>query len=41
MNKSKGVHKALGRGGRARVIEITLKSKPSAPPKPRRKEVSK
>jgi hypothetical protein len=28
MNKKAKVHKALGRGGRARVTEITIKSKP-------------
>jgi hypothetical protein len=28
MKKTKGVHKSLGRGGRARATEITIKSKP-------------
>jgi hypothetical protein len=28
MNKKTKVHKALGRAGRARVTEITIKSKP-------------
>jgi hypothetical protein len=41
--KTKGVHKVLGRGGRARVTEITIKSKPVrvVTITPRRKENSK
>jgi hypothetical protein len=43
MNKKVKVHKALGRGGRARVTEITIKSKPVRVPaaNPRRQEVKK
>jgi hypothetical protein len=42
MLKKTKVHKALGRGGRARVTEITIKSKPVRVPaiNPRR-EVKK
>jgi hypothetical protein len=41
--KVKGTHKALGRGGRARVTEITIKSKPVRvlPAKQPRQEVKK
>jgi hypothetical protein len=41
MKKTKGTHKALGRGGRARVIEVTVKSKPvrALAAKQRRQEV--
>jgi hypothetical protein len=41
MKKTKGVHKALGRGGRVRVTEITIKSRPVRVPaaNQRRQEV--
>ena len=41
--KIKGVHKSLGRAGRARVTEITIKSKPVRVPavNPRREAKSK
>ena len=41
MNKKVKVHKALGRGDRARVTEITIKSKPvrALAAKQRRQEV--
>jgi hypothetical protein len=43
MTKKVKVHKALGRGGRARVTEITIKSKPVRVPaaNPRWREVKK
>ena len=41
MNKKVKVHKALGRGGRARVTEITIKSKPIKIPMGAREAISR
>jgi hypothetical protein len=41
MKRTKGTHKALGRGGRARVTEITIKSKPIKIPMRAREAISR